>query len=160
MTKLGSAHIVYSWKSPVFRPRRDSSRETFKVLVCNDPKMSAKKVVEWYEIRWQIEVYFRELKSQLGLSDYVGQDFPAFERHVDLVMLAFLSQEWQRMKILGKTRSRKFKGQLKNARITFMQDLLEQDAEATDLEYFQECLKTDEGRRELLYLLPALRCAS
>lgn len=160
VASLGTALVVYSWKNPVYRPRRDESRETFKVLVTNDVTMTAEEVVEWYDVRWQIELYFRELKSYLGLCDYSGQDFQAFERHVDLVMLAFTSQEWRRMILLKQTPSPKFEGQLKAARIVFMQTLLEQEAERNDLEYFERCLATKEGRSELLYLFPALRNAS
>jgi len=160
VASLGTALVVYSWKSPVYRPRRDERGETFKVLVTNALSMTAEEVVEWYDVRWQIELYFRELKCYLGLCDYSGQDFQAFERHVDLVMLAFASQEWRRMILLKQTSSPKFEGQLKAARIPFMQTLLEEEAERNDLEYFEKCLKTKEGRTELRYLFPALRSAS
>lgn len=160
VTKLGKAQVVYSWKSPVYRPRRSERGETFKVLITNNLEMTGAEVVEWYELRWQIEIYFRELKSYIGLSDYSGQDFPAFERHVDLVMLAFASQEWRRMSLLRARPAPKIEGQLKAARTSFMQQLLEQEAEENDLQYFRRCLATEEGRRELLYLFPVLRAAS
>jgi hypothetical protein len=43
------------------------------------------------------EVFFRELKSDLGLSDYRGTGFRAFERHVDLVLLSFMLLEEMRV---------------------------------------------------------------
>jgi SRSO17 transposase len=160
VASLGTALVVYSWKNPVYRPRRDERGETFKVLVTNAVSLTGEEVVEWYDVRWQIELYFRELKCYLGLCDYAGQDFQAFERHVDLVMIAFASQEWRRMILLKQTPSPKFEGHLKMARIPFMQTLLEEEAERNDLEYFEKCLKTKEGRTELRYLFPALRSAS
>jgi SRSO17 transposase len=160
VTKLGKAQVVYSWKSPVYRPRRSERGETFKVLLTNNLEMTGAEVVEWYELRWQIELYFRELKSYVGLSDYSGQDFQAFERHVDMVMLAFSSQEWRRMCLLNAKPAPKIESQLKTARTSFMQQLLEREAEERDLEYFRNCLATEQGRRELLYLFPALRAAS
>ena len=33
-----------------------------------------------YALRWQIEVFFRELKSDMGLEDDSGGDFRAYER--------------------------------------------------------------------------------
>jgi hypothetical protein len=160
VTKLGKAQVVYSWKSPVYRPRRSERGETFKVLITNNLEMTGAEVVEWYELRWQVELYFRELKSYLGLSDYIGQDFEAFERHVDMVMLAFASQEWRRMNLLSAKPAPKLEGQLKVARTSFMQQLLEEEAEENDLRYFRRCLATEDGRRELLYLFPVLHAAS
>src|SRR5262249_12622087 len=39
------------------RPR--PKRWQAKVLACTDPTASARQVVEWYEVRWQIELFFR-----------------------------------------------------------------------------------------------------
>src|SRR5262249_16229944 len=49
------APVVYqSQGRPV--PRRWQG----KVLACTDATATARQVVEWYEIRWQIEIFFRE----------------------------------------------------------------------------------------------------
>lgn len=157
VTTLGEANIVYSWKRPVYRPRRDESRETFKVLVCNNLRWDAKKVVEWYELRWQVELFFRELKSDLGMSDYQGGDFKAFERHVDLVLMAFLYLEYCRVDVMGKTkRSPKKQGQLRTFHSRPMIQLVQQEAEQNDLHYIANAMKTEEGRRELMMLWPTL----
>ena len=157
VAKLGKVLVVYSWKGPVYRPRYDARRETFKVLVTNNLALTAGEVVEWYDLRWQIELFFRELKSDLGLADYRGTDFEAFERHVDLVLLSFLSQEWRRECLHKEARARRTRGQLAALRTRGMQRLLEEEAEANDVAYFADCLKTKDGRRELLSILPALR---
>ena len=70
VSKLGEAQVVYSWKTPVYTPRPRMDQRQFVALVTNDLRMSAKRVVELYELRWQIEVFFREMKGQLGLTDY------------------------------------------------------------------------------------------
>ncbi len=65
-----------------------TERETFKVLVCVNSELLGERdmeklgamIVECFEMRWPVEVFFRELKSDLGLSDYQGTDFRAFER--------------------------------------------------------------------------------
>ena len=51
-----------------------------KVLACTDPTATARQVVEWYEVRWQIEIFFREIKSRLQFGCYVLQKFAAVER--------------------------------------------------------------------------------
>jgi len=46
-----------------------------KVLACTDPAATARQVVEWYEVRWQIEIFFREIKSRMQFGCYVLQEF-------------------------------------------------------------------------------------
>jgi hypothetical protein len=144
VAKLGPAQVVYSWKSPVYRPRRDPSGESFKVLVCSDLDLPAAKVVEWYELRWLVEVWFRTLKSRLGMADFCGQDFRAFERHVDLVMLAFASQEWRRMELLEKELAPQIQGRVKSAGMSFLQELLDVEAHEEDSRFLARCVPLEE----------------
>ena len=98
---IGEAGIVHSWKRKPDRSGRLTDRETFKVPVCSEPALPGERglakvgamVVEFHETRWEVEVFFRELKSDLGMSDRQGTDFRAFERHVDLVLLSFMLLE-------------------------------------------------------------------
>jgi hypothetical protein len=69
-----------------------------KVLACTDPTATARQVVEWYEVRWQIEVFFRELKSRMQLGCYVLMKFEAVERYLDLLLMGFLLLEQQRLR--------------------------------------------------------------
>jgi hypothetical protein len=55
-------------------------------------------VVEWYEVRWQIEIFFRELKSRMQFGCYVLMSFQAVERYVDLLLMGFLLLEQQRLR--------------------------------------------------------------
>jgi len=104
----GLCRVVYSWKK---KPR---TREySYRVLLCSDPSWSNEKIAEFYALRWQVEMFFRELKSELGIGDFSGQDFEAFERFVDVCLLAFMFLEWHRVELAAKTRSLKEKGRLK-----------------------------------------------
>jgi hypothetical protein len=67
------------------------------VLACTGPTATARQVVEWYEVRWQIEIPFRELKSRLQLGGYVLMKFEAVERYLDLLLMGFLLLEQQRL---------------------------------------------------------------
>jgi Transposase DDE domain len=71
-----------------------------KVLACTDSTVSARQVVEWYEVRWHIETFFRELKSRMQLGCYVLMQFEAVERYLDLVLMGFLLLEQQRLRAL------------------------------------------------------------
>ena len=160
VTKLGPAQVVYSWKRSVSPPQRDPSGESFKVLVTTDLGLPAEKVVEWFELRWQIELWFRELKSYLGMGDFCGQDFGAFERHVDLVMLAFASQEWRRMALLESRLPPKVQARVVGARISFMKELLDVEAQQGDSRFLEKCLKIKRLRDDIyLEMLPLLNAA-
>jgi hypothetical protein len=54
VSTLGEAQVVYSWKTPVYTPKPRRDRRQFAALVTNNLKMSAAKIVEYYELRWQI----------------------------------------------------------------------------------------------------------
>jgi hypothetical protein len=102
VAKLGEVAIVYSWKTPVYEPRRNFRKESFKVLGCSDPTWSGEKIVEWYEMRWTaIEILIRELKQELGFEDFTGLSLEAMERYLDLVLMSFLFLEMRRFGILN-----------------------------------------------------------
>lgn len=102
VAKLGTVGVVYSWKTPVYEPRRNFKKKSFKILLCSDPTWTGERIVEWYECRWTaIEILIRELKGQLGLDHYTGQSLEALERHIDLVLLGFLYLEMERHRLVG-----------------------------------------------------------
>jgi SRSO17 transposase len=157
VAKLGSVGIVYSWKTPSFRPRRDDRTPSFKVLLTNNSLLTGAQIVEYYELRWQIELWFRELKSYLGMADYRGTDFAAFERHIDLVLMAFLFLEQHRLELIRATRSRRRLGQLSAMRMTGLQRELAAEAAEGDLVYLSRLLRTSEGRERVLQLWTQMR---
>jgi len=46
--------------------------------------------------RWAIEHQYAELKSELGLDDFVGRSFPEWNRHVALTALAYAFPQVER----------------------------------------------------------------
>src|SRR5262249_44326254 len=98
VSKAGEVQVVYSWKTPTYTPRANFERRQYAALVTNNLRLAPSKVVEYYELRWQIEVFFRELKGQLGLQDYQGTHFPSYERYVTLALLGYMVLEYQRLR--------------------------------------------------------------
>ena len=47
-------------------PVRASSTDTWVVFLCTDVTLSDTKILEVYALRWSIEVYFKEIKQNLG----------------------------------------------------------------------------------------------
>jgi SRSO17 transposase len=67
-------------------------------LVHLPPTASLRAVVRLAHQRWAIEQQYAELKTELGLDDFVGRFYPGWNRHVALVALAhtFLQTERRR----------------------------------------------------------------
>ena len=176
---IGEAAVVYSWKRRRDRSGRLTSRETFKVLVCSEPELLGEKdiekvgarngtiplkepdlramIVEFFEMRWQIEVFFRELKSDLGLEDYQGTDFRAFERHVDLVLLSFMLLEEMRREDMARTRSPVKEREVAGLRTRGLKLRLAREAHAADVEWITELAGSRKGRGQARNILPELK---
>lgn len=121
---LGDILVTFSWK----KNNRKRGKGSLKVLLCSTPHMPTEAILELYALRWQIEIYFRELKSDLGLSDFNGRSFKAFERYVDLIAMAYLFLEWYRLTSIKKTRSMKERGKLLKARTRSLVGYIKEEA--------------------------------
>src|SRR5260370_36478615 len=51
----------------------------------------------WRHYGWQIELFFRELKSRMQFGCYVLQKFAAVERYLDLILMGMLLLEKERL---------------------------------------------------------------
>ena len=75
------------WKRPakIIAIREENGHITF--LVTTDLTLSAAEMVEFYAARFQIELGYRELKTDLGLADALVRSRPAVDRYVHLMMV-------------------------------------------------------------------------
>jgi Transposase DDE domain len=150
VSKLGEARVVYSWKTPVYTPRPRMDQRQFVALVTNDLQMSPKRIVELYELRWQIEVFFREMKGQLGLTDYQGTQFESYERYITLTLLGFLVLEYERLRGLkGQSANEEPAGGWAAARTSVLLQVVRRETTRQDVHWLRDCLKTPSGRRRL-----------
>jgi IS4 transposase len=150
VSQLGEAQVVYSWKTPVYTPRPRMDQRQFVALVTNNLRLSAKKVVEFYELRWQIEVFFREMKGQLGLCDYQGTQFQSYERYITLALLGFLTLEYERMRGLQEqSANAEPRAGWAAARTAVLLQIVRKETLRADVKWQRECLKTPRGRRRL-----------
>jgi hypothetical protein len=100
---IGEIRIVFSTKQKPEPGKRLVRNET-KLLLTNAQHLSVAEIVELYLLRWQIELFFKELKSSLGMHQYRFRCFQSVEAWVEACFITFLYLEWIRLQRL---RSRK-----------------------------------------------------
>jgi len=72
--------------------------ETKHFLVDLPATASLRAVVQLAHQRWAIEQQYAELKTELGLDDFVGRFYPGWNRHVALVALAHAFLQAERLR--------------------------------------------------------------
>lgn len=139
-------------KAPVSYRREDGhtpARWHRKVLACTDPTATPRQVVEWYEVRWQVELFFRELKSRMQFECYVLMKFEAVERYLDLLLMGLLLLEQQRLRDMQRHGDEA--GQVwVQARTTDRLRMLEVLCQRWNVQYLKERLRTPGGTRRVL----------
>jgi Transposase DDE domain len=92
---VGDVRIVFSTKH---KPQsgKPLERNQTKVLLCSDPQLKMAEIVELYLLRWQIELFFKELKSNLGMHQYRQRDVDSIQAWMEIYRITFLYLEWVR----------------------------------------------------------------
>ena len=62
----------------------------WKVFICTDISLSFIKMIEIYQIRWSIEVAFKETKQLLGLGKCQSNDFDAQIADATITMVQYI----------------------------------------------------------------------
>lgn len=141
------------------KDKKTPSRWHGKVLACTDPNVSPSEIVQWYEVRWQIELFFRELKSRMQLGCYVLMKFEAVERYLDLLLMGFVYLEKQRLNELRATGMMPQRGDPRHhARTTDRLRTLEEAVQRFNLAYIAQKIRTKRGQAELLAKLEQTPC--
>ena len=82
---IGDVTLVLSKKGRNVGPRKT------KMLVTNLPELRARQVVSIYQIRWSIEILFKELKGGMGLGEHqVTKKFDRIEKSFGIAIIAYL----------------------------------------------------------------------
>jgi hypothetical protein len=71
-------------------PVRAASADTWVVFLCTDIKLSDAKILEVYALRWSIEVYFKEIKQNLGFLKEQSGRYQLAYASVHLAALRYL----------------------------------------------------------------------
>lgn len=148
---VGTARVLYS---TMHEPVAGQAVTPQKVLLSNDTRRSVAALVELYDLRWQIELFFKELKSILGLARYRLSDFHAVEGWVSLCLLAFAYLEWYRAEQLRRPgQSAKEHSRWRWQRSFGLSVAVRQEIEREDLLALADRLRAPNGVTEVQALL-------
>jgi len=141
-------------------------RESTKILMTNATGSTARQVVELYSVRWQIELFFKELKSILGMQQYQYKNFDAVEGWIEIVLITFVYLEWTRaMKLKDKRISVANKQIWTCQRAYGIRQAILIGIQTRQLKWTQKRLKSKSGTKTLTKTLTKLlakeyRCAA
>lgn len=150
---VGSVQLVFSTMKPSLST---ATPDDVKILMTNAVNLSVGAVIELYSLRWQIELFFKELKSTLGFHQYRFQEFAAVRAWTELAVTAVLFLEYQRAQRLRDRRQSKDRRQWWAAqRLHGLTAAFRQECDGNELKYLATRLKTPGGIAKLERVLAA-----
>jgi len=99
--RIRSIGVVRTVFSTTKENSTTASLDDTKILLTNATDLSLREIVDLYTVRWQIELFFKELKSSLGFDQYSFKRFTAVEGWASLAISTFLYLEMYRAKQLA-----------------------------------------------------------
>ena len=152
---VGKALLVFSTKEA---PQARQALRVQKILMTNDTQLSATEVVDLYDRRWQIELFFKELKSTLGFARHRFRQFIKVEGWTQVCLIAFAYLEWRRARALRQRDLSESERRFWESQRTYGGcQAVRQYAEGHDLTKLDNWLRTPTGRRKLRRALRAAR---
>ena len=148
---VGEVRLVFSTTKGNLKT---ATPDDVKILMTNDQRLSLRDVVELYSLRWQIELFFKELKSTLGFHQYQFQKFEPVEGWVELALTAFMFLEWYRVQQMSRRDlSEEEKRWWQHQRTYGLCQAVRSASEQNELRFIAHCLETDGGMRRLKRLI-------
>jgi hypothetical protein len=150
---VGSVLLVFSTMKPNLK--RATAKEV-KILMTNAVDLSVLEVIELYSLRWQIELFFKELKSTLGFDQYSFKDFRAVETWTELAITTVMFLEDLR---ITKMNDRRIDQERRRwwamQRLHGLGSAFRQETAGKELKYINDRLKTHGGINKFRKLLAA-----
>lgn len=149
--RVGHVQLVFSTMKPNLEP---ATPDDVKILMTNAVDLSVSEVIELYALRWQIELFFKELKSTLGFAQYSFQNFLAVKAWVAMAITTVLFLEYERIRHVQNRRlSAEARRWWEAQRLHGLCHAYRQQCAAAELKYLSDRLKTSGGIAKLKRLL-------
>ena len=148
---VGEVRLVFSTMK---RKLTKATSDDVKILMTNATNLSLRAIVELYSLRWQIELFFKELKSTLGFHQYQFQKFECVESWSELALTTFLYLEIYRANQLARGGlTDKEKAWWRHQRTHGLCQAVRLASEQSELKYIAERLETPGGVAKLKRLI-------
>jgi hypothetical protein len=150
---IGRVRLIFSTMKPNLE---HATPDDVKILLTNAVDLSLSEVIELYTLRWQIELFFKELKSTLGFSQYSFQNFRAVKAWVEMAITTVLFLEHERIKhVQDRHLSQQARRWWESQRLHGLCHAFRQECTGAELNYLSKRLKTTGGVAKLKRLLSA-----
>jgi hypothetical protein len=125
-----------------------------KVLISNATTASPEELLRWYSLRWQVELFFKECKSELGMCQYklATGPFARVVGWVSLSVVAFCYLEWYRYQQQQQTVG-KDKPFWQRLRCAGLKDKVRQEVQRADIEALLHLATAEDAQQHLSVLL-------
>ena len=144
---VGSVQLVYSTTK---KNLAKATPDDVKILMTNAKHLSLGQIIDLYSLRWQIELFFKELKSRLGFDHYRFKRFSEVEGWVTLALTTVLFLETTRAKQMTRRDLTKEQRQWWSMqRLHGLSEAFIQTTESNELKYISDRLKTRGGIAKL-----------
>ena len=148
---VGEVRLIFSTTK---QKLTKATPDDVKILMTNALGFSVKQIVELYCLRWQIELFFKELKSTFGFHQYKFRRFECVERWAELALTAFLYLEHHRTEQLARRGlPDEEKAWWRRQRTHGLCQAVRLSSEETELKYIAERLETPGGIEKLKRLI-------
>lgn len=69
---------------------RMKGQNSWKLLISTDTKLTFVTTMKYYQVRWSIEVFFKDCKQNLGLNNCQSLDLDSYFAHITIVMMNYM----------------------------------------------------------------------
>lgn len=150
---VGEVRLVFSTTQAKLAK---ATPDDVKILMTNDLGLSVREVVELYSLRWQIELFFKELKSTLGFHQYRFREFERVQAWSELALTTFLYLEHYRLdQLQRRNMSDREQQWWRHQRTYGLRQAVRLAIQQRELHYLTHRLETQGGIRKLKQLLAA-----
>ena len=148
---VGKVRLVYSTTK---KNLTKATPDEVKILMTNAKHLSLSQIIDLYTIRWQIELFFKEIKSRLGFDHYRFKSFSEVEGWATLAVTTVLFLEHMRAKQMARRDLNKQQREWWSMqRLHGLSEAFIQMTQANELKYLSSRIKTPGGIAKLKRLL-------